>query len=278
LLRPLDDPDVAVSCSVVYEERYPEAYALGTGSISVIGHPIPNVSRDPTRPFYATGCSLAFKRSLLGQPFDPLFFAYFEDTLLSWRARLQGYEVLRALDSGVEHLGSATARRQPGRMQFYWERNKLLILLAAYEPRTLLRLAPLYLFDGVLRVAEDVWLLLRRPPGNRRSLGALLTRYSAALRAVGWLATHPGIVRTLRRGAQRRRRVDDGVITPQLSGKIFDDIVPTPAHRAANALAVAYCRLAAIPTADTISGSLVGRRGGITTDSGHFSEQQQAVL
>src|SRR5207302_2177616 len=43
LVTALDPEDVAIACSVVHDSRFPEAYALGTGSFSVIGHPIPNV-------------------------------------------------------------------------------------------------------------------------------------------------------------------------------------------------------------------------------------------
>ena len=155
LLRTLAPVDVAVAASVIEEARYPEAYALGTGTISVIGHPVPNVLPDATNPFYATGTSLAFKRELFPQPFDPLYFAYYEDALLSWRARLRGYRVMRALDSRVHHLGGATARRRPDDATFYWERNKLLTLVLCYERGTLLRLLPLYCFDGLTRLADE---------------------------------------------------------------------------------------------------------------------------
>ena len=119
LLDAVQPEDVAIACSVVHDAHYAAAYALGTGSLSVVGHPIPNVARDPQEPFYATGCSLVFKRDLLGEPFDPLFFAYFEDTVLSWRARLRGLRVVRALGSAGQHLGSATASQQPTRSLYF---------------------------------------------------------------------------------------------------------------------------------------------------------------
>jgi hypothetical protein len=251
LIRSLEPPDVAIACSVIHEARYPEAYALGTGSFSVIGHPIPNVGRDPEHPFYATGCSLAFKLALFGEPFDPMYFAYYEDTLLSWRARLWGYRVARALGSSVQHLGGATALRLPTLSSYYYERNKVLTLLLCYETQTLRKLVPLYLLDGLARLLEDLRHLAKQP-----SLGRdVLKRYGLILRGLAWLVLHRRLIRDRRRAVQAERQVPDSGITPMLSGKVFDDYLPTHAHAIANALSLAYCRLVGIATAEH------GRRG-----------------
>lgn len=259
LLGALRPDDVAVAGSVVDEARYPEAYSLGTGTISVIGHPIPSVLSDPATPFYATGTALAFKRALFPEPFDPLFFAYYEDTLLSWRARLRGYRVVRAVSSRVRHLGGATARRQPNQTVFYWERNKVLTLLLCYESATLVRLLPLYFFDGIARVAEDLWLVARHHSSRPDGLAGVLHRYVLVLRAVAWLVLHSSDVASRRRSIQSERRLSDASITPLLSTKIFDDHVPTVGHSMANAIARFYCRLVGIKTADARSSSGGGR-------------------
>jgi hypothetical protein len=253
LVEPLEHPEVAVCCSVIHDERYDAAYALGTGSMSVIGHPIPRVDLDVTRPFYATGCSLAFRRSLLGEPFDPLYFAYYEDMLLSWRAHLAGFAVARAVESEVDHLGSMTARREPARMLFYWERNRLLTLLLCYETSTMLRLLPLYGFDCAARVLEDAWLVVKRPRCAAVAFRGVLMRYAASLRATGWLVAHAKLIRQRRAVIQDCRRVPDREITGRLSGKIFNDLVPTRGHRLANAISQAYCLMARIRTAESIA-------------------------
>ena len=250
LLRALDAPDVAIAASVIEEARYPAAYALGTGTVSVIGHPIPSVLPDPTAPFYATGTALAFKRPLFPEPFPAVYFAYYEDLLLSWRARLRGYTVARALGSRVRHLGGATARRRPSEATFYWERNKLLTLLLCYEPRTIARLLPLYLFDGIVRLAEDLWHAVSWGKRNGGHRSAAARHYRIALRGLAWLLLHRNTVGRLRAEIQAERKVSDESIIRLLSGKVFDDFVPTPGHRLANRLALAYCRLAGIETAD----------------------------
>lgn len=252
LLAAAEPNDVAVACSVINELNYPREYALGTGSISVIGHPIPNVARDLDSPFYATGCSLVFKRSLTGEPFPAIFFAYFEDTVLSWRARLGGYRVARALDSEVQHMGSATASQMPSLALYYYERNKLLMLLGCYDRSTLLRLVPLYLFDAVVRLLRDLW-LVAKADSRPESVKRLAAHYGIVARAVAWVATHSREVSRLRQSIQCERRKPDSAITRMLSGKIFDDIRSTRGQTLVNRLAVVYCRLVGIRTAETIA-------------------------
>lgn len=241
--------DVAVASSVVREERYPEAYALGTGSISVIGHPIPGAGRDAEHPFYATGCALIFKREVFDEPFDGDFFAYYEDTLLSWRAHLLGYRVARSLQSSVQHVGSATAWRDPELAAYFYERNKVLLLILTYEPGTLLRLIPLYCFDGAVRLGE-LW----RGTLHRGTLPArqfsFARHYLLLARALGWIVLHPLRVAHKRARIQRERSIPDSEITCLLSGKIFDDLVSSRFHSWANRVALAYCRVAGIRTVD----------------------------
>jgi GT2 family glycosyltransferase len=250
LLTALEPPDVAVACSVVHDPHFPEAYALGTGTVSVIGHPISRVLADLGQPFYATGCSLAYKRHILGEPFEPIYFAYYEDLLLSWRARLCGFRVARALDSSVQHLGSATASRYPSITSFYYERNKLLTLLVGFETATLWRLAPLYGFDAALRLAEDLSLIARQPGAIHRTLPRVARRYAILARGLTWLFTHRDQVRHIRQRVQAGRRVRDDQITPLLSGKIFEDYVPTKAHSFGNSLSQLYCHWLGIVTAE----------------------------
>jgi GT2 family glycosyltransferase len=258
LLAALSEPNVAVACSVVHDHHYPEAYALGTGSMSVIGHPIASAMHRADRPFYATGASLAFKRDLCGEPFVPMFFAYYEDVLLAWEVRLLGYEVARALGSHVQHLGSATAQREAGRSFSYRERNKLLTLLLCYEHATLLRLAPLYLFDGVVRLLEDLWLAMNGGTGGQAGAPPLIPKYFRLLKALSWLLLYRRSIAVRRAAVQRARRLDDGAITPLLSGKIFDDVLSSRAHTIANRIALIYCRIAALPTVESVPGYLAG--------------------
>lgn len=91
----------------------------------------------------------AFRK--LGGFLDELFL-YYEDTDLSWRAHIAGMRVVYCPEAVVVH-GYEFGRR--GRKWFLLERNRLFCVLANYEGRTLLALAPLLLATeaGLLVVA-----------------------------------------------------------------------------------------------------------------------------
>lgn len=61
---------------------------------------------------YASGCCMLVSRRALEQVglFDENFFAYFEDTDISIRARDKGFTVACRVDTSVTHFGSATTR------------------------------------------------------------------------------------------------------------------------------------------------------------------------
>jgi GT2 family glycosyltransferase len=246
LVEPLALRGLRIVCSVVHDREYPEPYALGTGGLSLIGHPIPGAMRNPQQPFYATGGSLAFRKADFPVPFPPELFAYFEDALLSWLVRLRGGEIVRALDSQVDHLGSATARRMPTLRTYYYERNKLLLLLLVYEMPTLRLLGPLYAFDGLVRVFESLLQVLR----GQSSAEAEVLRYRLIWRGLSWMALHASWLRAERRRVQRGRLLRDSAIIPLLSGRIFDDVIPSSLHRLANRGALAYCRLVGLRTVE----------------------------
>jgi GT2 family glycosyltransferase len=246
LVAPLAPPGLRIVCSVVHDREYPEPYALGTGGLSLIGHPIPGAMMSVGDPFYATGGSLAFRKADFPVPFPPELFAYFEDALLSWQVRLRGGAIVRALDSHVDHLGSATARRLPTLRTYYYERNKLLLLLLMYEASTLRRLVPLYAFDGLVRLFESLLQVSR----GQSSVEVEVQRYRLIWRGLLWLAFHARWVRTARRRVQRNRQLRDSAILPRLSGRIFDDVIPSTLHRLANRGALAYCRLVGLGTVE----------------------------
>jgi GT2 family glycosyltransferase len=95
---------------------------------------------------------------------DPDFFMFSEDALLSWKLRLQGYKNYVCRDSVVYHERGGTAKgyllkvdpRFPG---YYVSRNRILTALYVYEPKWLLR----YLFPiMVFEFAKNVYLSIRR--------------------------------------------------------------------------------------------------------------------
>ena len=82
--------------------------------------------------FGLTGAALVTTREVLEKvgPFEPRYFAYYEDTDWCWRARLQGYRLLFDPSVTVRHERGATSGGVLNRrVHFLLERNRLLTLL-----------------------------------------------------------------------------------------------------------------------------------------------------
>lgn len=83
------------------------------------------------------GGAVLLRRELLEQVgcFDPRFFAYYEDTDLSWRARRRGWTIVTAPDSVVHHQLGASGGRRLGQLFFFLNyRNFLLTALRNGDP------------------------------------------------------------------------------------------------------------------------------------------------
>jgi GT2 family glycosyltransferase len=90
-------------------------------------------------------------------PFDESFFVYFEDTDLSLRAQLAGYECLYVPKALVRH--KYVFKLSP-RKCFFQERNRYVALLRLFRWPTLVALVPMFLLSELI-----VWgyLVLRGP-------------------------------------------------------------------------------------------------------------------
>ena len=129
------------------------------------------------------------------------YFLYCEDTDLCWRARLQGWRVRFVPQATVVHQYEFDRGRAKWR---YLERNRVLMVLANYESRTLVRALPALLFTeaGIWTVAcRDGW-----AAEKGRS-------YADVVRLRGWL-------RCRRAEVQRRRKVRDQVLLGEMAGRL----------------------------------------------------------
>ncbi len=144
------------------------------------------------------GCSFAVRREVWEEldGFDETLYMYYEETDLSWRARMRGYRSFCVPDSVVHHDYQA-GRATPFRL-YQSARNRRILLLKNWRWGTLFLLAP-----GLV-VAELVeWGLALRQGW---------VGLKAKARADLWLASHPGLVRRLHTDAQNGRSVSDADI------------------------------------------------------------------
>jgi GT2 family glycosyltransferase len=154
-------------------------------------------------------------------------FLYVEDADLSWRLRLHGYPILAAPAARSWHRYEFG--RNPSKM-LDLEKNRLLMLAANYEGRTLLVLAPALVATeaGLLAVAAlQGWL-----PQKLRS-------WAAVAGAVPEL-------RRQRRRVQRSRRVPDTAIYPHLETRLGKEFGAAGLLRLIAPLLDGYARLSGV--------------------------------
>jgi GT2 family glycosyltransferase len=171
-------------------------------------------------------CSLIRRSAFqaLGGYLQELFMYYHDDVDLAWRARIAGMRVIYCPEAGVIH------RYEFGRREskwFYLERNRLFSVLANYERRTLVILAPLL-------AAAEAGLLVAAASGGW--IGQKLRAYVSLAR----------IWRTLlerRRTVQASRRRSDRDLLDLFSDRLGSPFLSQPAVALANLVCVPYMRV-----------------------------------
>ncbi|HJQ24131.1 MAG TPA: glycosyltransferase family 2 protein [Blastocatellia bacterium] len=141
-----------------------------------------------------SGAAFAIRAELFERlgGFDEEMFLYLEDTDLSWRARLNGWQTVYTPDSLVLH--DYELRITP--LKVFWEeRNRYLMLIKSLRWPTLLLLTPAY---AVAEFITWTFVLLkdRHNTGNK-------------LRAYGWMLRNWRLIMSKRRATQLLRRVSD---------------------------------------------------------------------
>jgi GT2 family glycosyltransferase len=139
--------------------------------------------------------------------FDERFFMYLEDTELSLRARLAGYDVVLAPRSRVVHDYQLTI---PASKFYYLERNRLLMLANIFRWRTLIALVPVLLLTEV-----GVWSFALRT--GRGLAKAKLASYLAILGGIPAMLRH-------RQRVQQVRRVKDRALLDVLESALPVDV------------------------------------------------------
>lgn len=151
------------------------------------------------------------------------FFLYHDDADLGWRARIAGLRVVYCPEATVRHHYEFARR---GRKWFYLERNRLFCVLANYEIRTLLLLAPLLL-------AAELGLLI---------VAALQGWLGQKLMAYGSLAALSGKLRSHRRAVQASRRCRDGELLAFFDNHLDSPLLPRGPAALAGLLSAGYMR------------------------------------
>jgi GT2 family glycosyltransferase len=149
------------------------------------------------------------------------YFLYCEDTDLCWRARLRGWRVRFVPAATVVHQYEFNRGRAKWR---YLERNRLLMVLANYQARTIARALPALLVTevGLWAVAcRDGWIVEKA------------SSYADIFRLRSWL-------RQQRAKVQSQRQIRDEVLLREMAGRL--DSSPLMSELAARLLSGIYDR------------------------------------
>jgi GT2 family glycosyltransferase len=117
-----DRPDVINSAGI-------EVDRLGVASDRLLGEPIRASESEPLEVFGSSAGAALYRKAMLDEvPFEPSFFAYYEDVDVAWRARMRGWRNLYAPAAVVRHHHSATAVHASS-LKYYWTgRNRVRVL------------------------------------------------------------------------------------------------------------------------------------------------------
>lgn len=233
LVEAVSLPHVAIASSLVKTQGIPDRYYEKNGSINFLSHNIMRVFSNPEEIFYAGGASLIYKKNILGEPFDPEYFAYGEDVYLSLRARFLGYDIRHSNASRVIHYGNATAKEFPASFVTYLqERNRILNTLLFFSRRTIIKCLPFLVINFFGKLLS---VLIER-------------RYSTLgiLRAHGYFISHWRSIKEKRSRLRADFRVDERDIIQKMSGRISNG--EGRLAKILDLLSLFYCRVVGLRT------------------------------
>lgn len=163
--------------------------------------------------FGLCGCAVLLDREMLEDVggFDPTFFAYYEDTDLSWRMRLRGWRVLYEPAALVEHVHSGTSREWSPFFTFHVDRNRLFMIVKNAPASFVLRAFARYAWLASAGSVRAVVRRSRRTPGTSRAA----TIHPVA-RARIHLHVLASLLRHLPEMLAKRRRIRRGRVIPDV--------------------------------------------------------------
>jgi GT2 family glycosyltransferase len=171
--------------------------------------------------FAACGAAVLLTRPMLEDVgvFDPTFFAYYEDTDLSWRMRLRGWRIVYEPAAVVEHCHAGTSIEWSAFFTFHVDRNRLFMILKNAPPAFALRAFAHFAWLSVRFVGRAMLRRVMRAargqaPTERPQKAA--SRVRTHVRVVLSLLHHMPEMLAKRIHIRRRRRVADAEILRRL--------------------------------------------------------------
>ncbi len=160
--------------------------------------------------FSGCGANLLLSKKMLDEIglFDEDFFMYYEDTDLSWRARLAGWKVLYAPEATVRHIHCGTTKEWSPFFLFLVERNRLAMVVKNGEIPQIIWTISKYLGRTALNTIAAIRAFTFHQ-SNRHELARWPRHHARVLIAlISWM---PALFRK-RRYIQKRRKVSPSML------------------------------------------------------------------
>lgn len=197
-----------IASSFVITEGIPEKYYETNGSVSYLMYNIMNIFPDIEDEFYPNGCSLVFRKSEVGNPFDEDYFFYGEDVYLGLKARFKAMKVKFVKNSVVHHKGSGSAASNSFRT-FCQERNRFMNLYLFFSLGFILRMLPYITFNHTIKTILSLF-------SRRHSTIGLLKAYL-------WFYFNIPTILKKRKELKAAKQVNEKEIIKYISCKIVND-------------------------------------------------------
>lgn len=240
------DSNIGVVMSKIYNKYEKAKYWFdGYGTLTLGGffawnRRVSKETKENVELFFASGCSLLYKKDLVDKPFDDDYFIYAEDTYLSWLARLKGYTIKMVPSSIVYHEGGAVTKDITEMSNFFTylgERNRIINYLIFFSLGNLVRVFPIMIATVFFSNVYDV------------------KRAHIRLKSYFWILIHLLRILKKRRFAQSKRKIGDKEIIKAMSYKLFEEEqVKNKIFKAVivflNKASYSYCKLVGLKTAE----------------------------
>lgn len=197
-----------VASSFVITEGIPEKYYNTNGSVSYLMYNIMNIFPDIDDEFYPNGCSLIFRKSEIGIPFDDDYFFYGEDVYLGLKARFKGMRIKFVKSSIVHHRGTGSVTTNSFRT-FCQERNRFLNLYLFFSFGFIVRMLPYIAFNHTLKTLISMF-------SSKHSTVGLLKAYF-------WFYFNIPTILKKRKELEPVRQVNEREIINYISSKIVNE-------------------------------------------------------
>lgn len=222
-----------VASSFVITKGVNQKYYESNGSVSYGMYNIMNIFNNIEDEFYPNGCSLIFRKSQIGLPFDSDYFYYSEDLYLGLKARFLGMNVKFVKDSVVHHFGGGASSANMMRT-FYQERNRWLNLYSFFSPWFIIRLLPVI---SLLKTAK----LFQALFSNKYS-------FTGVLKAYLWFYFHIPTIIKKRKALRQFKKVSEKDVIKFMTSKLLNE--ESTLSKIINRLSCFYSRSLGIKTVE----------------------------